>query len=217
LVPKETRLDANIQFESVLPTLLLPEPRPHGSVDVFIDDAIQVILDRGEFLPKGAAAIPLAVEIISRPYDAQDTPQREHMIALNKLEAEGGAKECQIILGWEIDTRRLLIKLPIEKYIAWSTDLTHFYDTKQAKHAALELMIGRLNTCIGIIPLSRFFLGDLRRHINRKSSRWKTIWFSKVELNILSLWQHFLRRARDGINLNLLSTRTPTNITITDA
>jgi hypothetical protein len=139
------------------------------------------------------------------------------MIALNKLEAEGGPKESQIILGWEVDTRRLLIKLPSEKYKAWSNDLRQFQTQKRTKHSDLESMIGRLNTCIGIIPLSRFFLGDLRRHINRKFSKWRSIKFTQVELNVMELWQSFLSQARDGINMNLLSTRVPANITITDA
>jgi hypothetical protein len=65
LVPAPSRFADDIPLEPVLPTLLLLETRPHGSVDVYIDDAIQVILDRPEFIPRGSAAIPLAVDIIS--------------------------------------------------------------------------------------------------------------------------------------------------------
>ena len=41
------------------------------------------------------------------------------MAALNKLLAEAGPTETQMILGWFFDFRNLRVYLPENKYIAW--------------------------------------------------------------------------------------------------
>jgi hypothetical protein len=42
------------------------------------------------------------------------------MEARNKLHAEAGLEEQKTVLGWLIDTRHLLVRLPKNKFIAWS-------------------------------------------------------------------------------------------------
>ena len=42
------------------------------------------------------------------------------MEARNKLESEALLEEQKVILGWLIDFRHLLIRLPENKFMAWS-------------------------------------------------------------------------------------------------
>ena len=37
------------------------------------------------------------------------------MVAEDKCDAEGAPSETEICLGWNLDTRRLLVKLPLHK------------------------------------------------------------------------------------------------------
>jgi hypothetical protein len=217
LVPLPDHIKSTIPMAPCLDTLLLPEPRPWGSTDIFIDDAIPVFLNRPEYVSRATAAVPLAIDILSRPFDEHDSPPRDHMLALSKLEAEGAPNEIQIVLGWRLNTRSLIISLPTEKYTAWTDDINTFLVKKYAKHEELESLVGRLVHSSTVIPLSRFFLGDLRRHIQRTHSKWIRIKFTEVEISILQLWKTLLHRAHIGINLNLVSMRKPTNMTITDA
>ena len=55
---------------------------------------------------------------MSCPLDLNEPIPRETMEAMKKLEAEALLQEIKMILGWEINFRRLLIKLPENKFIA---------------------------------------------------------------------------------------------------
>jgi len=49
--------------------------------------------------------------------DPKESIQREDCLSLGKL------AESFILLGWEINTRRLTISIPTEKYKKWNSDL----------------------------------------------------------------------------------------------
>jgi hypothetical protein len=166
---------------------------------------------------RNSAAVPLAIDIMARPYNPNNNPRREHMLALSKLEAEGGLRESQVILGWLINTRTLTIQLPTDKYNAWKTDIDTCIRHRTAKHADRDSLVGHLNHVGTIIPLGRFFLGDLRRYTRPTKYKNRNINLNDKEIAVLLVWRNLLHRASLGINLNLLTHRKPTNITITDA
>jgi hypothetical protein len=60
----------------------------------------------------------LGIDTMSCPLDLNEPIPRETMEAMKKLEAEALLQEIKMILGWEINFRRLLIKLPENKFIA---------------------------------------------------------------------------------------------------
>ena len=45
------------------------------------------------------------------------------MVEMEKAAIEGPAEEIKIVLGWKIDTRRLLVSLPEHKFIAWTAQI----------------------------------------------------------------------------------------------
>jgi hypothetical protein len=59
------------------------------------------------------------------------------MEARNKLEAEARLEELKTILGWILDTRRLLMQLLNNKFVAWMnlTDTNIQRGTTAAKEA----------------------------------------------------------------------------------
>lgn len=188
--------------------------------DCFIDDIISVFLDRPDVILRECHIVPLAVHVLSRPHAGDDLEplRRRALLAKPKLEAEGRPCEVQVVLGWEIDSRRLELRLPFDKFTAWSQDLEETIAKGGATTKALESLIGRLNHASYVIPLSRHFLNDLRDRISAKGRRSKqTLRLSSDEINDLILWKSFLKKARSGLSLNLLTIRSPTHLAWSDS
>lgn len=49
------------------------------------------------------------------------------------------------LLGWRINTRRLLISLPADKHITWSGSIDDLLVRGSARESELETLVGRLN------------------------------------------------------------------------
>jgi hypothetical protein len=134
LVPPPEYLSDTIPLQHVLPTMVLPPPRPFGSSDVYIDDIITTFLDTPENCTRAPSAVPLAVHVVGRPLSNNEPIPREPLLSHDKLLAEGAPSELKTVLGWEIDTRRLLLRLPPEKYTAWSQDIVNIVKIKKISH-----------------------------------------------------------------------------------
>jgi hypothetical protein len=64
------------------------------------------------------------------------------ILCLKKLLAKVTPAECQIILGWIIDTCRLIISLPRNKFVAWTNAIKTLLNTDKITHKELETLIG---------------------------------------------------------------------------
>jgi hypothetical protein len=172
-------------------------------VDSFIDDLVLTFLDTPANRTRCPFAVPLAIHVTSRPHAGRAEPiQRRPLLSPEKLKAEGRPVEVQNVLGWTLDTRRLLILLPHDKYLAWSEDLQLALTSKTLTYDSLESMIGCLNHVSFLIPLSRHFLSHFRSRLNDRRPGKQQITLSRVELDDLLLWQTFLKSANSGISMN---------------
>ena len=91
---------------------------------------------------------------------AEPVPRREN-VSSSKLEAEGTPAETQIVLGWEIEARMLIIQLPFDKFVAWVADLSRIITSGETTVKELESIIGRLNHAAYVTPLSCHFLNRI--------------------------------------------------------
>ncbi len=64
------------------------------------------------------------------------------MYARDKLKAEAGLSETKMILGWLFDFRRLLISLPENKFIAWTTTINKLLVEESSTAKELKSTIG---------------------------------------------------------------------------
>ena len=109
------------------------------------DDApICVYLDSPENLIRQTQSVPLAMHITSRPYagNTSEPIPRRPILSQPKLVAKGSPAEVQIILGWRIDTRRLLVSLPDDKFEAWVADLRSFRNRRTSTRTEIETLVG---------------------------------------------------------------------------
>lgn len=216
-IPPPSRLPDDIPFEKALPTMLLPPPKPFGFSEIFIDDTMLFFIDTEENCQRAPFGPTLAIHTISRPVSNTEPLPRPPMLEADKLQAEGGPSEQKLILGWLLDTRRLTISLPLNKYIAWNTELVSLQTMKKCSRKTLEKLIGKLQHAAYFIPLARFFLGTLRAKMQSSKHDLSTCHLNDTCLRQLQTWQTFLLKASQGININLVSLRKPTNMIITDA
>ena len=218
-VPSPVRLPQDIAREKARPMAVLSPVTSEGVIDDFIDDLISVFLDTPENVARYTQAVPLAMELTSRPYagDDREPIPRRPILSQSKLQAEGSPAEVQIVLGWEIDTRRMQVSLPDDKYKAWSSDLIGLRRRENCPRGEIESLIGRLNHTSLVLPDSRHFLGRIRAALGPHQKRRHTVRLGPEVHEDLALWEEFLLSANQGVPLSLLVTRTPDRICWSDA
>jgi len=97
--------------------MVYPEADEFGTADVFLDDIFSAIpqLDGDSPGDRGAQAALLALDVgRPLPQDGGESLPQDEVLAINKAITEGTPAERLIVLGWMINTRRLLISLSTE-------------------------------------------------------------------------------------------------------
>ena len=78
---------------------------------------------------------------------------------------EGTPAKVQIVLGWLLNIRLLLMSLPSDKHAAWWDDFTHMLQAagkKQCiKHEDLETLLGWLQHTAAILTEGKHFLNRI--------------------------------------------------------
>ena len=197
----------------------IPTCGPIGRVDGFIDDLINVFLDTPMNCRTQPQTVPLAMHVTSRPHAGDDVEPiaRRPILSMPKLMAEGSPAEVQIVLGWRLDTRRLLIALPDDKYKAWTDELTAIETVGKCRFKDLDRIVGRLNHSAFVVPITRNFLGRLRALLLPRRNDNHIVRLGTEDLADVGLWKTILTRANRGISMNLIATREPDRICWSDA
>jgi hypothetical protein len=216
--PSPILLPAEIPTARAMPMAVEIPTTVTARTDSFIDDLIRVFLDTPKNREREPHAVPLAIHVTSRPHMGNAEPvKRRGLLSAPKLAAEGTPEEVQIVLGWILNTRLLLILLPNDKFEAWSADLrTITLDTK-GTYGELESTLGRLNHVAYVIPLARHFLNTLRLRLHQRRHKNQEITLNSEEVADLDLWLLFLAKAHAGISLNRITIRQPSKIGWSDS
>ena len=69
--------------------------------------------------------------------------------------------EERICLGWIINIRKMLVKLPIHKCITWIVYLDSFLDRSSISHKDLLSLIGKLENVITTVKMIGHFMNNL--------------------------------------------------------
>lgn len=218
LVPEDYPTPSTPLEEVTLPAVSMPVGSGSRK-DCFIDDIDNVFLGTKKNLEVEGFIVPLAAHLMSRPHagEKEEPIPRKPLFASNKLDAEGRPSEIRIVIGWGVDTRKMVVFLPEDKFQAWLSDVqeaTTGGKTTARKTTAgkLESLIGHLNHTSMMIPLSRHSLNNIRQKVTRWRPPTLTLWLLAEEQSDLALWEKFLTQARQGIPMDLITVRTPTMI-----
>ncbi|WP_317201517.1 hypothetical protein [Janthinobacterium sp.] len=121
--------DESIPFGQARKLLVKPETDDLGLIDVFLDDIISVFPALSdENVDRCTLAALLAMEVTSRPRLKFEILPRDDMLAIDKAHAEATPAEVAIVLGWLVNTRKLIMSLPDDKHQAWKGELTAMLD-----------------------------------------------------------------------------------------
>jgi hypothetical protein len=138
------------------------------------------------------------------------------MEARNKLESEALLEEQKVILGWFIAFRHLLIRLPENKFVAWSETIRKMIKDECLMAEDINANIGCLVHLGLAIPFVHHFMSQLRDlHITAKRRR--SIKINCKCLKDLEMFLGFLKIAKDGISLNSIAFQRPTHIYRSDS
>ena len=219
-IPKRLPVDVPIaESRRMAVTIPIQSSGPIGRVDGFIDDLINVFLDTPRNCQIQPQTVPLAMHVTSRPHAGEDIEpiSRRPILSIPKLMAEGSPAEVQVVLGWRLDTRRLLIALPDDKYHAWTSELATIEAEGQCRFKDLDRIVGRLNHSAYVVPITRNFLGRLRLLLSPRRNDNHIVKLGVEDLADVTLWKTILERANRGISMNLIATREPDRICWSDA
>ncbi len=217
------RLPEHVPFAPARPALVQPSIPAAGTVDGFIDDVFSanVVTNKNLRADRLAQAVLLSMEILGRPNTEFEPLVRDLLLSLEKAEAEGTPNELLIVLGWLLDTRRLLISLPQDKYIAWTNDLKAIINPPRAAHKyipgkTLESMEGRLQHVATVMPLAGHFMHLVRDATRRAVTHGRTR-LSYLERDQFVFWLSLLTRAFHGVSMNSAIPRVPSCVYRNDA
>ena len=238
------RIDDSVPFAPGLPLAVDVDARPQGYHDVYIDDMIQLFLDCQEHLRRAPGIVPLVLHMLVRPAAPDEPIDRNDILAEDKMKAEGAPSEEMRVLGWLIDTRRMLIRLPYDKYTCWSREIREWLQPRRTyiTFRDLESLLGKMIHGCKCIPLALFYTKraqEYREHLIKKhrdkmkqkknaaksqppngKDRPKPWFRFKIPPSLipdLRIWLKLLDKAYAGVSLNLLTCRQPTNVVIADS
>ena len=217
-VPPDEEMDEDIPFASA-ESLAVPVPtEDKGSFDVFIDDFIGITVDIGQNKERLKLAPGTVIHAVSNLSDDDLGVKRDLFIARDKCETEGAIAEERICLGWNLNTRELLVKLPNHKFIAWTGDLDKLLTRKSISHADLLSLIGKLENVITVVKMMGHFMNNLYSLEEKAfAAKPNAVRITARAREDAKLHKKCLKMANEGISMNLLTFRKPTHLIIGDA
>ena len=216
-IPAAKICPSNIPFAAGRELSVQLPDNDDASADCFIDDIITAAVDVNDNLQRITAAPCTIIHALAHSAETTTYIRRQNMIADDKNEAEGGPEELKICLGWLLDTRRLLVLLPVHKFHAWLAQTEAVMNQKTANNDQLSSLLGRLEHVAIVIPMFAHFLNNLRNlQITAENSKHNVRISTRVREDLL-LSTAFLKQAHKGISMNLITFRSPDKIYINDA
>jgi hypothetical protein len=213
LVPPIDLIDEAVPFAEGAEKIINIPVDPQGTGKVYIDNLIQtaVIIKGTENTIRCKCATLLASDACAWPKHLKKPIPRKDMEACNKLKAEAGLEEYKTILGWLVDTRCLLLSLPNNKFVAWTAIIREVIEQGTTMAKTMESIIGHLGHLGMAIHFVYHFVSRLR-NLQEWARRRRSININDECCNDLQLMIGVIKRAHDGINLNILVYQCPTHV-----
>ncbi len=158
----------------------------------------------------------LAIDTCMCPKHPNKPIPQEDMEARNKLYAEAGLEEQKTVMGWFLDTQRLLVQLPKNKFAAWTNLIKMVIQKGTTTAKEVESIIGRLRHLGMAIPFVHQFLSRLcNLQVWAKSRR--LIPITNNCQRDLELMINIIKIAHNSISMNIIVYPHPTHIYRSDS
>jgi hypothetical protein len=204
VLPVPDRAHSDTPFTDALPLAFSIPKNAVGSVNC------SICVDIDDNAERCASRVALALDVVGCPLALNDPLARDALISSKKLQGEGKQEENKIVLGWEMNSRTLAIALTEAKFEIWLNEIQVFLYKVYAPTPVLKSSMGRFENAMCIMPHMRHFMGRFRKvkdqcieHNTPGAKLTHTICAD------FTLMQRLLRKARDGIDMNMLTRRAP--------
>ena len=117
-MPTIKTLRDDLLFENAHPLIVDVSYDPRGHAEIYIDDFMVACVDIGNNNIRANKAVPLAIHVVGRPLLPLEVILRKYLIFEETLAAEAGQSEIKRNIGWNINTRSLIIALSDDKATA---------------------------------------------------------------------------------------------------
>ena len=209
MIPPPCFISDDVPFASAKSLLVDVPVNIHGKADCYVDDISTICLDLDDNIERCRQAVPFAIDLMGRPVESAEPLPRDNLLAIKKLLGEGQLSECKVFTGWQIDTRRMMVSLPLGKFKVWSQSIQTILKNSSSCQQDLAKLVGRLNHTCFIIPHARHFIGRIRHFADALSNSRKHITIPNSIIADLKLWIQFLQYASAGISINNIVFRKP--------
>ena len=216
-VPDPAPLSDDIPFANARELSVEIPIKSLSKADVFVDDIITVGVDIDDTLEKVTKAPITVMEAIADDAIFECDIVRDDLLSDDKTRIEGAPEEIKICLGWTLNTRSLLVSLPDHKKTGWSQQIEVLLTHKTANGKELSSILGRLENIAQIVTMFGHFLSNIRALEILANAKGHNVRLNQRTREDLRLAQCFIKRANQGISLNLLTFRKPDIVYICDA
>jgi hypothetical protein len=211
----------DVEFAQARELLIDWDLADNGVTDAYIDDIFTVFpFYSDDQFHRGRNAALLAIDVLGRPTHPNDPLPRDPIVATKKVMAEGTPSEVLTVLGWQIDTRRMIIQLPQEKADSWIADMDALIRDGDKGNPIglkrLESIQGR-NVNVATIIRGAFHYQSRMYAAIKRAKRKRVTRLRAKERRDLRLLRHLLEVAKRGVSLNEVVHRMPDHIGRSDA
>ena len=127
--------------------------------------------------------------------------KRKGLVAEDKMEAEGAAEEEEICLGWLLNTRELLVRLPTHKAIAWTSQIDNTLNNSSVSNKEVQSILGRLENIAQIMISLGHFLGNIRHMKILAERKGHNIRLNTQTKDDQKLAKHFIKKVAEGVSM----------------
>ena len=180
-IPPQSPLNEDIPYKQAEQLSVYIEPNDCGKSDIYLDDNIGIAPDLRDNVRRLSVIMPLVICLLGRPLHENEPIIRKWLLSLSKFSAEGQPEEIKIVLGWLLDTRRLLVSLPEYKHSVWTEQIETVLRENKTTLADLENIKGRLMHLACVDRAARHFLGRInhmatklnKQNVNRTRQKFR--------------------------------------------
>ena len=160
-VPLPDLQEETIPYATARPMAVEVPTTSLGRGGCYLDDIIKVYLGLKHAIRKHTVSAPLALHVSMRLLADEEPVPTKQTLSLPKLKAEGTPSKVMMVLGWWLDTRKLLLRLPADKFRAYSKEVEEILAAWTIDGKDLESIIGKFVHASYAVPLSRHYLDNL--------------------------------------------------------
>lgn len=148
-----------------------PNIQSQGTGDIYINDGISITVDLPGNIYRSRGEIPLVIHSLKQPLADTEYIPLHHLVSKSKLTAEAALTELLVILCWKLDTRKLQIKFPEHKWIAWRKTLSDMINRRSINLKEVETVVYCLTHLAIVIQQVIHFLSRIRQIRDRTKNR----------------------------------------------